>query len=250
MTKIPVTTVRVSKSRKLLLAAALVAGGYGAAFILGGLSEALLPTANSSAASNADAGWIDTLRGFAERPQRSAATGKLVPQADASAASAVGSLVPAPRATEQPTWLVATPAVDSPRVASRPLSAVPPSISESRPIEVAASAPAVAQLTQQAPRARITNVTAVSPQSNSRAASPWDRWPRWNENAAAEVSRPVAATFQDTSAATSRPMQTTFNDSEIVRKNSPPLDPGQSAELSGRTHIVKDGDSLSRLAER
>ena len=64
-------------------------------------------------------------------------------------------------------------------------------------------------------------------------------------------SGPVAATFQDRTTSNPQAEQATYRHADVVRKNSPALDQGAAAEgESGRTHVVADGDSLSKLAER
>ncbi len=101
------------------------------------------------------------------------------------------------------------------------------------------------------PRARITDVTVAAAASPPRDAASWDRWPRWDASDSATDRGPVTASFQDETSVQIKPLPATFNESDVVRKNSPPRDPGPStAGNSSRTHIVVDGDSLSRLAER
>ena len=85
--------------------------------------------------------------------------------------------------------------------------------------------------------------------ATARAASPWDRWPRWSADKAASSS-PVAATYHDETTR-AEVVAANFRRDEVVRKNSPPRDPGPGPiGPSGRTHIVIDGDSLQRLADR
>jgi hypothetical protein len=60
----------------------------------------------------------------------------------------------------------------------------------------------------------------------------------------------VPATFLDLSANSAQPRQAAFHESEVIRKNTPPRDPGAAPADALRTHIVIDGDTLTRLAER
>jgi nucleoid-associated protein YgaU len=100
-----------------------------------------------------------------------------------------------------------------------------------------------------APKARITNVVASGSDATRREASPWDRWPRWNSDDITSSQGAVAATFQQSPAATPGMVPVTYS-AAVVARNTPQRDTGPEAEVAGRTHIVVDGDSLEKLAER
>jgi nucleoid-associated protein YgaU len=237
----------VTASRKLFVAAALLAGGYGAALVLSQATNLWAPPG----ASDHVLGWLNSLKEFASEHDDEPIAGRLVPEAPLKFASNPEPLPTTPRATDQPTWLSTTtepPLATAP--ASHPADSTAPSItaSEIRPIDPAADVRDADAMTPAAPIARITNVVAASADPASRSASPWDRWPRWDDTPSARGAIP--ATFQDTAAGPTPVDQATFSSSALARKNTPARDTGVEAPRSGRTHVVVDGDSLARLAER
>jgi hypothetical protein len=252
-----VTKSPVSASRKLFVAVLLLIGGYGTATLFGRLTDSGFAGASAVSSSATPAEGSATASQVGDSTLAASAAGRLVPESPLAANS---------RNANQPTWLTATPDLgSSQRLASQPASAPPPpsidtnwsanrleSIEVAPPLASAAESGAASLAAQSAaPKARITNVVVSSTPANPAAASPWDRWPRWDANSGAAERGPVAATFQDVSAATAKPMQATFDDAELVSKNSPPRDLGPTVDApSGRTHVVVDGDSLVRLAER
>jgi nucleoid-associated protein YgaU len=240
----------VTRSRKLCVAALLLAGGYGLASILGGLTELVLPNADSTTASGRAAGLLSTLRGFVPHRGSATTTGELVPEAEDAPQLPQGSSTATRQVAEQPTWLTSTSQPNiPPTFASQPAFATAPALGERGPIANTIGSTDT-EPARTVPKARITNVLAASAESTLRPVSPWDRWPRWDARDRAAGDGPVAATFQYSSAARSKAVQATFSRSDVVRKNSPDQDPGAAAESGGRTHLVVDGDSLAKLAER
>lgn len=241
----------MTTSRKLVVAALLLVGGYGLAFVLGSLSELVLPGGGSKSAGAEGRGLLTTLKGFAPGRVNGPGTSELVSEPEFSAR----------QAANRPTWLTATTLAATPEknvsvtVASHPAFAAAPALgdnqlSESSPILPAANVSSTAQ-SAAAPKARITNVLAASAESTSLPASSWDRWPRWDSNSAAMESGPVAATFQNRTPGNPQAERAAYRHDDVVRRNSPALDRGAAAEgESGRMHVVADGDSLAKLAER
>ncbi len=236
----------MTTSRKLVVAAMLLVGGYGLAFVLGSLSELVLPGGGAKSADVEERGIFTTLKGFSPGRVNETGTSELVPESEFSAR----------QAANQPTWLTATTLAATPEnnvpatVASHSAFAAAPMLSDNSPIVPAANVGNTAQATA-APKARITNVLAASAESTSRPAVSWDRWPRWDSNSAILESGPVAATFQDRTPGNPQAEPATYRHADVVRRNSPALDRGAAAEgESGRTHVVADGDSLAKLAER
>ena len=247
MTPAPVTRSSVTASRKLFVAVALLASGYGAALVLSQSTNLWSP----AAAPDHVRGWMDTLKDFASDYDDAPVAGQLVPEAPLTFGSISGSPPTAPRTADQPTWLAPTtepPVAAAP--ASHPAYSTAPTITASaiRPIDSQTDVRQADASTSAAPKARITNVVAADTDSAARAASPWDRWPRWDDAPSDRAAIP--ATFQDVSAAPTQINQATFSNSALASKNTPMMDRGVEAAPSGRTHVVVDGDSLAGLAER
>jgi hypothetical protein len=233
----------VTASRKLVVAAMLLAGGYGLAFVLGTLAELVVPGGGSTPERIKEHGLLTTLKGFALDRGNAPGSSALIPESEFTARPSAN----------QPTWLAATPERNVPATAaSQPAFAAALPLGDYQPISPATNVGGAAQASSPSPpKARITNVLAASAESTTRPASPWDRWPRWDSSGAPPESDPVAATFHDQTAANPQAVHAAYSRADVVRKNSPALDSGPAADGgSGRTHVVVDGDSLAKLAAR
>jgi nucleoid-associated protein YgaU len=155
------------------------------------------------------------------------------------------------RATSNsPTWLNAsTDSAGATPIASQPPAAAPPKLLDATPITIAEQPADRQPLSPPAPKARITDVRSVAAVSSQRSASSWDRWPRWSAIEPEVTREAVPATFLDLDSAP-QPTVASFDESAVTRKNSPPRDPGARPADALRTHVVIDGDSLMRLADR
>jgi nucleoid-associated protein YgaU len=252
----------VSKARKLVLALSLVVGGYIAALVLGGLSDSILPPAPSSAATASEGSWRGGWNGWLASEKPVVEAGQLVPAADGKSEVPFASSSPPANRGNQPTWLASSqevsstllaPAVPAPStfVPANHINAVePPKLAESPPLEATPISLAPRPAANASPRARITEVRPVTAVAAESAASPWDRWPRATERPDSVKEASVPATFLDLNANSSQPRQAAYHESEVVRKNTPPRDPGAAPADALRTHIVIDGDTLTRLADR
>jgi hypothetical protein len=241
----------VSSSRKLLIAALLVAGGYAAAFLVGRGSDLVLPPSDSETNSASENRWFAALRGAVTGDDNSATVGKLVPETTGDTSHSRGSLATVPRQPDAPIWLTATTEPSAAvAVATQPESAQAPVLSFAEPPPPLPALPAQPRLdaSPATPQARITNVVAADREPSRREASPWDRWPRWNSDDVASAKGPVAATFQESS--NSAGMVPVTYSAAVVARNTPARDHGLEAAPIGRTHVVVDGDSLQKLAER
>jgi hypothetical protein len=227
--------------------------------LLGGLSDSILPPVPSAAS---DSSWRSAWNGWLASDRPVASAGQLVPVADGKSDVPFADNSQFRSRGNQPTWLASsqepnashqTLAVPMPQAfaaAKRPNPVEPPELAESPPLEATPISlrprPAVKAL----PQARITEVRPVTALAAESSASPWDRWPRAAERPKGVQEAPVPATFLDLSANSSQPRQAAYQESEVVRKNTPPRDPGAAPIDALRTHIVIDGDTLTRLADR
>lgn len=242
----------MTSSRKLLIAVLLLTGGYAVALVVSRGGELLLTPRNSASDSVQENRWFADLTSAVTGPDQSANVGQLVPDAVVEASPARGALAAAPRQPDAPIWLTATSEPNrAPVVASHPDHALAPA---TRPAESPPAVPvlpiqAIADHSPPKPQARITNVVAAGSDPARKQASTWDRWPRWNSNDAAAAKGPVAATFQESSTAAPNLVPVTYH-ADVVARNTPQRDTGPEIEPTGRTHIVVDGDSLEKLAER
>jgi nucleoid-associated protein YgaU len=240
----------VSKSRKLAVAAMLLAGGYVAALLLGGVPELVLPVAESTSTGEAESGWLAGFKRWMSDDEVSPNVGQIVPESILVRRSdQSGSNV---RATSNaPTWLsTSSEPVGATPVASQPPAAAPPKLLEAAPITIAKQSAEPQPLLPPMPKARITDVRSVAAVSSSqRSASSWDRWPRWSANEPGVTREAVPATFQDLNSAP-QPTVASFDVTAVTKKNSPPRDPGVRPADALRTHVVIDGDTLTRLADR
>lgn len=246
----------MSKARKLSLAALLVAGGYLAARLCGGVSELVLPVEELSAQSSSDAAWLSGLKNWLAPEKLATHVGRLQPEPAVTpdTASTAAEFVNANRTW--PTWLNASneqnAAMDKPpavNVASHPEPADAPTLVDVAPVAMTGIRSAT-DASQPEPMARITEVRPVVAAASQPAASPWDRWPRWPGGDGSVQEGAVPATFQDLGTASANPLQASYHESEVVRKNSPPRDPGAAPADALRTHVIIDGDTLARLADR
>jgi nucleoid-associated protein YgaU len=247
----------VTKSRKLFVAAALLAGGYGAACFLGGTPSSRGSNGNPNPLASEADGLFSGLRKFASGPTATAPAGQLVPDNGPVANASVSPMALVPQQTPlQPTWLTATqPARETLPVIEPPRFSEPIATAESRPIAVPEPPIAAANSVPSAPKARITDVATAA--SNEQAASPWDRWPWWDANAPSNASAGRQASLSTASLnqapevgrAAAIPASFSFNEPTHAVERT--LGNESSADLvSERTHVVVDGDSLAKLADR
>lgn len=241
----------MSKARKLTFALCLLGGGYLAAIVLGGVSDSILPPPPAAATAGSSAGWLVGLTPWRTNEQPVSEAGQLVPESGGRADSQQSSQVLARTQPNHPTWLNASsegPA--APELATRPEPAEPPKLAESPPLEATPISLSTRPAHNTSPQARITEVRPVNTVASLPAASPWDRWPRWPTQQKGVAEASVPATFQDLGASSSQPRQASYHESEVIRKNTPPRDPGAAPVDILRTHVVIDGDTLVRLADR
>lgn len=239
----------MSQSRKLVFAAMLLAGGYVAALMLGGVPELVLPIAEATSANDSESGWLASFKRWTSEDELPPNVGQLVPEPNPTARSDVRGMRE-PTKSNAPTWLAASSeGARATPVASRPPAAAPPKLLEATPITIAEHPVQPQPLPVPAPKARITDVRSVAAVSTQSSASSWDRWPRSSANEPGVTRATVPATFQDLSSAP-RPTVVSFDESAVARKNSPPRDPGVHPADALRTHLVIDGDTLTRLADR
>jgi len=254
----------VSKARKIAIAGLLLVGGYVAAIVLGGVPELIFEPAEPGSQAADDASWLTGVENWLASDEPAKLDGQLVPDAPVSSSAGRPAANLSAKQANRPTWLNTTDesqAFNSPLVtrapASHPEPAEPPHLIESTPLAAApisiSSQPATLSHSHSAataPRARITEVRPVAAAASQPAASPWDRWPRSPTDDAGVQKQAVPATFQDLSMLPVPEVQPSLHEAEIVRKNTPPRDLGAAPAESLRTHIVIDGDTLIRLAER
>jgi nucleoid-associated protein YgaU len=194
----------VTKSLKLLIAVALLAGGYGLALVWNASADFFWP---SPVSLSSDGEYAAPTLG----PNVTAAAGgtsgvQLVPLSQAGQAiglSALGSVAIGKNAndaanrlppTQNPTWLSAGPPAKMVSVATssgvptdQPIPHGTPAADSSSDSLVTPSDPRDMPTATPFPSARITAVKPVQ-DSPSADASPWDRWPRWEPATAATPS--------------------------------------------------------------
>lgn len=256
----------MTKSRKLIIASVLLAGGYGLAIVLSSLTDYLNPSRSSTSSARSDeAGLLATLKEFV--PHRSSLPeGRLIPEPAYVARQDQRSNGEPQRRESQPwnnrpTWLASTPVTGAePSGAHQRAPATAPLRIENWPPE---PAPLVASDTAEfvtRPTARITNVVGTSNGRPADSPSPWDRWPRWEPNAAPSPGGAVAASYQAAEPARPPTSSGKPDDADSLPETRPPeiqvpTIPHSDAAtndvtIQGRTHVVVDGDSLAKLADR
>jgi nucleoid-associated protein YgaU len=275
-------------THKLLVAVALLAGGYGLALVWNATADFLWP--NSGLGSGAGEHAALTFEPSLAVAPPTTSPAQLVPvsQVDqattvqTSPTSANGNSLAATTTADRPTWLSASPPAKAVSIAPGPgAPTVQPKRVDGTLTVVSSDTPAIANDQQNMPTATPlpkAEITAVKPIQDSATAdaSPWDRWPKW-EPAAAEAlaessaavaeqtgkpaSVVIAASAQQPVAPSSGPpaIQATFITSEpsVTAQPSNRLVPASQAfaqtddgDDGPRTHAVVDGDSLPKLAER
>ncbi len=160
----------MTKSRKLIIALVLLAGGYGLAIVLSGLTDYLDPGGTSAGSARSDSGGLlTTLKELVPHHDISP-EGRLVPESEYVASHDQRSNVESLQWNNHPTWLVSTPATNSePPTASQPTFAAAPMLSEYPPPEPAPLAPTDSAERMPRPVARITNVVGLSSDASPRA---------------------------------------------------------------------------------
>lgn len=240
----------MTKSRKLIIALVLLAGGYGLAILLSGLTDYLNPDGASPGRARSDtAGLLATLKEFV--PHHSQPTqGRLVPESN----DVVHQVQPSQSAAEQwntsPTWLAQTPVANSdPPPVGRAEFAAAPALANDRPPEPAPIVPSEAVELMPRPVARITNVVAANGSSAS-SASAWDRWPRWEPAVGKSQGVVVATNFPGLEPVKPPASQAVLDHADARRETRQEAEAIDANKLRGRTHFVVDGDSLAKLADR
>jgi hypothetical protein len=242
----------VTSSRKLILASTLVAGGYAVALLLGSISNWLWPDANRRGTVAEDPWAQSALNRESGAANNRIVGARLMPESAANRRETI----PAASASPPPTWLVSSLGPPAGELPSSPSTADAPTSPEQDKSDLIGDSPS--------PWARITNVKSRQ-ESSTSDASPWDRWPRWdpNLNTAASVDDPphdpptAVAAFDQAAPLETHAVQVSYDNSpapdpqtappDSSRQNSlQPIDP--SGDL--RTHILIDGDSLAKLADR
>jgi hypothetical protein len=259
----------VTKSRKLLLAGALLAGGYGVACLLGGAPDPAAIRNSLEASTSNDVGLMASFRSLGAANDRHATIGQLVPDTGPvrGLTAAADALVPQ-QTPQQPTWLSATssdratlPAITPPAAVEPPKLAEAPAFANARPMASASpdvAAPATVETAPELPKATITNVVASNaPAVANNAGSPWDRWPAWDARIQAANSSASTAASSPPSLSSTPPatppiaMTASYATGDSVRAIPSSFESVHPQEHSGaRTHVVIDGDSLAKLADR
>jgi hypothetical protein len=221
----PFSRFAVAKSHKFFLAALLLVGGYGTALLLGSLSSWIVPQSADRAGATAPGGALVPMY------SSDVSVAPLLPSSAASNSVALASQS-TPREgrdvgpssipvtpLELPTWLAATP--EPVRQETTPSD--PP---EPRPL------------------AKVNDVTPWGTTASTKAASPWDRWPQWDPNSLA-TQEAKSANSNDARQTRASAMQASYHPADRDRDQ-----PGDDDASGMRTHIVVDGDSLTKLADR
>ncbi len=239
----------MTESRKIILAAVLLAAGYCMALFFGGFTDIVDSRAPSPTALNRAQGVLAVFQAMLPAGNTSPSEPRaLVPEAEYVTPNPSVLAIQAGSYSLEPTWLKAESSANrAPLMASGPelssVSSDPKAITD--PIRTPSHQP---------PIAHITNVIPANDQANATSASPWDRWPRWtpNTNHVENPSNTQAVAFEHSPGAERTSVQVPFNNGDLIRKsNSQQLASDHPADLaSRRTHIVIDGDSLTKLADR
>ena len=269
----------MSRSRKLFVAASLLAGGYSVALFASGVSDFVWARRLLRDAGTTSTSGVVSPDGSSIRGQYGVETTQLVPESAAgtlnagnvkhgAAATASGATHPATSPTwrspvPQANWIGATGDKQNDAAVANFVDGATASADER-------AARGGAVMPEQRPRARLTDVkpsgTAAAGKGTDAqrwSASPWDRWPRWEPPAAATTAgvavaptdRAVApATFENSAPASVPAEPASFGQPNDPRTGRASFAAGSMdstddfAEL--RTHIIVDGDSLSKLAGR
>jgi nucleoid-associated protein YgaU len=271
----------VAKSHKLVIAVALLAGGYGLALVwnatvnffwpagsLGAIPDAhaFLPTGSTTATALVPPG--------AARLVPDSQVGQSLTALTSSSSTSAANDLPnlSPRA-EQPTWLSAGPpaqlvsasseAANQASTSCQSPAAVAPAVASTETIVQDPHPPEFATLSPLT-TARITQVKPVQdlPAANG---SPWDRWPEWKPaTPAASTTASGPQTNPVVTASAAEPINPPPGPSAVqVSFTSPSPEDGPASRLQvvvqeaasedddgPRTHTIIDGDSLAKLAER
>jgi nucleoid-associated protein YgaU len=230
----------------------MLAGGYGLAIVLSGLTDYLNPSGASSRSAQSDNdGLLATLRELVPH-HADTPSGRLVPESTYVARQAPQSSLESQRWNNRPTWLATTPVTSAEPAAAQPAIAAAPALADNRPPEPAPLAPADPGELMPRPVARITNVVGTSNGSLTSSPSLGDRWPRWDSGAAQSPGGIVATSFQPMpmEPVKSRTSRGVSDDAEFRPEIQPRDAETDDYAFRGRTHVVIDGDSLSRLADR
>jgi hypothetical protein len=99
---------------------------------------------------------------------------------------------------------------------------------------------------QPRPLAKVIDVTPWGATAATTTPSPWDRWPQWEPSAASESGAQQAAFDAGVGLRTAIAQQASYNPPGVSSANGP----DDISDRSLRTHIVIDGDSLAKLADR
>jgi hypothetical protein len=217
----------VEKSHKFILAGTLLIAGYAVALLLGSLSRWIVPQTADRTATAAPGGALVPMSTdeIASAREAFVALPYSATSASASASDELQAVAPPPipvAPLNSPTWLATVP--------------------EASPIATAPTEP-------EAPRpiAKVTDVTPWGATAAKQAPSPWDRWPQWEPDAAANQGSSTAA-FDNTVPTRTATLQASYSPSSAqfaVDSHA------ENAIGDGeRMHIVIDGDSLAKLADQ
>lgn len=239
----------MTRSHKLILASTFVAGGYAFALLLGSVGDWLWPNAGLRETAADEHVVRPALKSELRTTTNAIGGARLVPE---SAASQNKGATAAP-AIPDPTWLVAAPPVFTTESSS------PHSAGDASPDLNRRNSDST--IDSPSPWARITSVKSHR-ETPSKEGSPWDRWPRWDPNVTASTTEhdpvpsaaPVVAGFEQAAPLDTRAVQVSFEGSPEVHSQSLSGERQRSHELADtsdmRIHILVDGDSLAKLADR
>lgn len=217
----------MEKSHKFILAGTLLIAGYAVALLLGSLSSWIVPQTADRTAAAAPGGALVPMSAdeIASARETMVALPFNATNASTSAANELQAVSPPPipvAPLNSPTWLATVP--DASAIAAAPTVPDTP-----RPI------------------AKVTDVTPWGATTAKQAPSPWDRWPQWEPDVAANRGSPTAA-FDNTVATRTATLQASYSPSSaqfaVDSRAENAVGDGE------RTHIVIDGDSLAKLADR
>lgn len=252
----------MSRSRKLIVAAVLLAGGYGLALVASGLSDLLWARRLIGGGATSHSGGASLESNSISGPT-AVGTARLVPDSASrpvEAKSALQGTAPttstAAHSTPPPTWLVPAQQAGWTEASNDKQGDGTAAANHLAGSSVAADVRAEdgdATTLERQPRARLTDVarssvTAAGQRSASQglSASPWDRWPRWDPPAASVARATIDDREPAATASIGPPSAPHAHHASF--DGSADADADDLAEL--RTHFVVDGDSLSKLAER
>lgn len=217
----PLLRFAVSKSHKLLLATVILIGGYGTALLLGSLSRWVVPSSgHQPAGSTGVLVPMRTSEMAVQLPPTMISADTEVRRSGAVVATIATPAMPNPvEPHDTPMWLATTS-------------------------DVARTHDLPAQTTAPRPTAKVNDITPWGTTATTKTPSPWDRWPHWDAGATANDTTKIAGI----EAKKNKPavnLQASYHRTDATGDQF-----GDTDSRSMRTHIVVDGDSLAKLADR